>query len=373
MDYDVAVIGAGMLGASAAYRLSQSGQRVALIEAREPAAGATGNSFAWLNAVNKEPEAYHRLNAAGVAEYAGLAAELHTEIGYHPGGSLNWADDEAGEQAIQRRVALLAERGYPARWISREEALRLEPGLSIAEDVPGVAYYPNEAWLDAPRLVRAFINRALADGAELLRGAPVEQLHLGDGPRATVTTRLGEVRARQVLICAGTGTPALLAPLGVSLPVGRVPGLLAVTTPPPALPGRIVYAPGVHFRADVSGGLLLGADDVDERTTEETKPGAPPPFAQPLVERLWRHFPAARTATLAEVRIGVRPMPGDGHTIAGPVPGLSNVWVLVTHSGITMGPLLGRLVAQEITGAPPDPLLASFRPDRFLAPSQKAS
>jgi glycine/D-amino acid oxidase-like deaminating enzyme len=367
MDYDVAVIGAGMLGAASAYRLAQSGQRVALIEAHEPAAGASGNSFAWLNAVSKEPEAYHRLNAAGVAEYAGLAAELGTEIGYHGGGSLHWAENETGQLAMQRRVALLTERGYPARWISRDAALRLEPGLSIGEDVPGAAYYPDEGWLDAPRLVRAFVNRALAEGAELLRGAPVDRLHPDDGRGTTMTTRLGDAHARQILICAGTGTPALLAPLGVSLPVGRVPGLLAVTTPPAALPGRVIYAPGVHFRADVSGGLLLGADDVDEHTTEATPPGAPPPFAEPLLQRLRRHFPAARSASLAEVRVGVRPMPADGHTIAGLVPGLGNIWVLVTHSGITLGPLLGRLIAQEIAGAPPDPLLAPFRPDRFLA------
>jgi glycine/D-amino acid oxidase-like deaminating enzyme len=336
-----------------------------MIEAREPATGATGNSFAWLNAVSKEPEAYHRLNAAGVAEYAGLAAELGMDFGYHGGGSLHWADDTTEQQLHQRRVQLLTERGYAARWIDRAEAIRLEPGLSLSDGVSGVAYYPDEGWLDAPRLVRAFVNRALAEGAELLRGTPVEDLRI-DGRVATLATRLGPVRARHVLVCAGTGTPALLAPLGVSLPVGRVPGLLAVTTAPAALPGRVIYAPGVHFRPDVRGGLLLGADDVDELTTEDTPPGTPPPFAAALLERVQRHFPTARTATLAEVRIGVRPMPEDGHTIAGPVPGIANVWVLVTHSGITMGPLLGRLIAQEITGDLPDPLLTRFRPDRFL-------
>jgi glycine/D-amino acid oxidase-like deaminating enzyme len=58
-------------------------------------------------------------------------------------------------------------------------------------------------------------------------------------------------------------------------------------------------------------------------------------------------------------------MPGDGHTIAGRIPGLANGFVVVTHSAVTMGPLLGRLIAAEIVGQPPSPQLGPFRPDRF--------
>lgn len=365
MDYEVAVIGAGMVGAATAYRLACAGRRVVLIEAREPAAGTTGNSFAWVNAVSKEPEAYHRLNAAGVQEYAGLAEELGADIGYHGTGSLAWAEDAAEAEAIRARVERLAGRGYPARWMSRADALRLEPDLAIAAGVAGVAYHPGDGWADAPRLVRAFVNRALAEGADLWRGASVTALHRAGDRIARIATSLGDVTVGQTVICAGTETAALLAPLGVSLPVGRVPGLLAVTSPLSTLPARVVYAPGVHFRPDVGGGLLLGADDIDALTREDTPAGEPPAYASPLLERVQRVFPPAHAARLVAVRVGVRPMPADGHTIAGPLPELHDAWVIVTHSGITLGPLLGRLIAAEVNGGPPDPLLADFRPDRF--------
>ena len=363
--YDAAVIGAGMLGAATAYRLACRGLRVAVLEAREPACGATGNSFSWLNAVSKEPEAYHRLNADGMAEYAGLAEELGVEIGLYPGGSLQWTATPAEQAASRERTARLASRGYSARWIGRDEALELEPDLLIPPEVDGVAYHAADAWVDAPRVVRALINRALAEGADLWRGARVQELRRTGDRIATVRTDQGEVQAERVVLCTGTGTPSLLEPLGVRLPVQRVPGLLAVTSPLAERPNRVIYAPGVHLRADVGGGLRLGADDIDALTTEETPADPVPELAGQLLDRARAVFPPAADARIVRVHIGVRPVPGDGHTVAGPVPALANAWVSVTHSGITLGPLLGRLIAEEVAGGAPEPRLAQFRLDRF--------
>ena len=59
-------------------------------------------------------------------------------------------------------------------------------------------------------------------------------------------------------------------------------------------------------------------------------------------------------------------MPGDGLSAVGPLRGIDGYYAAFTHSGITLGPLLGRCVAAEIYGAAPDPLLAGFRPDRLV-------
>jgi glycine/D-amino acid oxidase-like deaminating enzyme len=69
---------------------------------------------------------------------------------------------------------------------------------------------------------------------------------------------------------------------------------------------------------------------------------------------------------IARVLIGIRPVPADEHTIAGRLPGWDNVFVAVTHSGVTLGPLLGRLLAEEITTGRRDPLLADFGAERFV-------
>src|ERR1700720_2380528 len=70
------VIGAGVMGASVAYRLAQAGAAVTVLEATRIGGGTSGISFAWTNAHQKPPKPYHDLNVAGMKAHAALAAEI---------------------------------------------------------------------------------------------------------------------------------------------------------------------------------------------------------------------------------------------------------------------------------------------------------
>jgi len=365
--YDVAVVGVGIVGASAVHVLARAGARVIALDSAAPGGGTSGTSFAWVNAVRKEPEVYHRLNAAGMAMHRELARELGEDGGYHEHGSLEWADGSDHERELGARVERLAARGYRAAWIDADHARRLEPGLRIPHHVTKVAFYADDGWLDVPRTIATLLAAATKAGADIRSHTRVRSLRRGGDRLEAVVTDAGEFAAGAVLSCVGPATRAFLDPLGVSLPVDRVPGLLAVTSAPTEPLGRVVHAPDVHLRPDASGGLLLGAADVDRLVTDTTPPEAAAKIAATLVERAARVFPPARGVRLVDSRIGVRPMPGDGQTIAGRLPGFANAWVLATHSGVTLGPLLGRLLAGEIVGGAPSATLAPFRPDRFAA------
>jgi glycine/D-amino acid oxidase-like deaminating enzyme len=370
--YDVAVIGLGIVGACAAYAATRRGARVIALDAGIAGRGTSGTSFAWLNSVKKEPEAYHRLNVEGMAAHRELARELGPDGGHHEGGSLEWAGGGESERELRARVERLASWSYAAEWIPREQAIKLEPGLAIPRSVHDVAFFADDAWLDAPRLIRTLIDAAAASGADINERTPVHSFRVHDGTIDALVVDRGEIAADSILVCVGPATQTFLEALGVSMPVNRVPGLLAVTSRPNEALERVVHAPGIHLRPDASGGLLLGSEDVDGPAANTTSATEHAKLADLLRQRAGGVFPAARDTKIVEYRIGVRPMPADRHTIAGRLPGLANGWMVATHSGVTLGPLLGRLMADEIVRGVASPMLAPFRSDRFRAATTAA-
>jgi glycine/D-amino acid oxidase-like deaminating enzyme len=83
-------------------------------------------------------------------------------------------------------------------------------------------------------------------------------------------------------------------------------------------------------------------------------------------------LPGARAVPLDRLTLGFRPMPIDDLPVVGTVPGAPNVYVVVTHSGVTLAPILGRYVTQEILHDSPAEFLMPYRPERFLASSAGA-
>ena len=87
-EFDIVVVGGGIVGVTAAFHLGRRGLKVAVVERGKLAGGTTGASFAWINATSKvADEAYHRLNAEGARAYRELAVEFgEARLGMHPGG-----------------------------------------------------------------------------------------------------------------------------------------------------------------------------------------------------------------------------------------------------------------------------------------------
>ena len=119
------VIGAGVMGASVAYRLAQAGAAVTVLEATRIGGGTSGISFAWTNAHKKPPKPYHDLNVAGMKAHAALADEFGATPWWHGGGSLEW-EAEPDRMAQRENIEQLRSWGYAAEWIMPRQVRELE-------------------------------------------------------------------------------------------------------------------------------------------------------------------------------------------------------------------------------------------------------
>ena len=306
----VVVVGAGIVGASIAYHLAQRGIRVRLVEQRSgPGMGVTSGSFAWIGDSPGEgwPGGAEDLRVLVRADYERLASELPS-FSLRRSGSLVWT-----EGSTRPGVTMSVAPGQ--RLVSSAEIAQLEPSLLAA---PSAAVHtPGDFAVDPVLLTSLLVEGARSFGAEVSFDTAVTSLSF---PGSTV------------VLAAGTGV-AGLSPV----PVQEAPAMLLRASAPEGLVRTIIATPAFEVREVRPGSLLLTAPLTV--SVEETFAAFQASFAGGASARLLGHA------------VGLRPMPPSG-----PVVGYvsSSLYVAVLHSALTMGPTVGRLVAEEIaTGAAP--------------------
>lgn len=364
----VAVVGAGAIGAAVARELAVRGASVTVFARGDGAVSTSAVSFAWLNAHRKREPAYHRLNVAGMAEHHALVARLAAQRRWHyPTGHLEFAATAAHAEELERDVEELRALDYPAEWVTAAWARQREPAVRIPADARRVAFFASEGYALPTVLIAALLDAATVNGARV-ETAQVTGLARVNG---RVRVELAEQPTREfdaAVICAGRWSGPLADGLGLPIPLvdPETPDSAATayqlrTGPTDNTITRIVTTSIGNFRPDPGGRLLFQAHDLD-RHADPTVP-VPADIADELRARLTSLVRAP--ASVESVIVGQRALPVDGRSIVGYLDPDQTVYAAVTHSGLTLGPLLGRLVAEEMLLGRDSLLLRDFRPDRF--------
>lgn len=362
-----------MVGASVAFRLAEAGVAVTVLEAGRVGGGTSGSSFAWTNANNKLPRSYHDLNVAGMRAYAALEEEFGRTPWWHGGGNVEWARTDAEQSALRDRVDRLLAWEYAAEWLTPRQLKALEPGIDLAAVGDArIAFFPDEGWLDAVPFAHAMVEAAELAGATVRRATRATEVVLSGGRVTGVCTAAGESFGADVVVnCAGRWANEVARTADLRIPLAPTAGLLVLTPPVATGLQRVLHAPGCHMRPDGAGRLMVHSDDADRDVSAETEPSRRLPQAEDLVRRAAQVLPGIVGAGPEAVRIGVRPLPADGVSAVGPMPGVPGYYVVVTHSGVTLAPFLGWVVAEEIGRGRVVPQLEPFRPSRFAGAGER--
>jgi len=157
---------------------------------------------------------------------------------------------------------------------------------------------------------------------------------------------------------------------GISIPQQKSPGVVIRTNPisQPLLSNvSVLYAPPleagrpeIHLRQCLDGSAMIGEGSQESLARDDTQE-----HANELLSRAAEYVPGLKGATAVPVPVGYRPMPLDGFPVVGFSPKAPKVYLALTHSGVTLAPLLAQLATMEIVDGAQVELLSDYRPSRF--------
>jgi glycine oxidase len=323
---DVAVVGAGVIGLSIAWRLALRGFSVAVFERATAGAGASLAATGMLAAAAEHEPGCHDLLALALESQrqwpqfrAALEAQSGRNIDFREGGTLVVALGRDEVERLRFRHDLHKRCALPTRWLGGPEVRAMEPALR-----PSVAaglYCADDHQVDPPLVMAALRAAYVAAGGGLFEHCQVTGLDLEGGRVAGLATARGGCRAPTVVLTAGAWTGDLLPP-NVTVPVRPLKGqaLAARTTPGTGTLTHIVWTEQIHMAPKSDGRLIVGAT-VEERGFDDAITAG---GLLALLEGAHRAFPAIEEMAIEAVWTGFRPSSIDDAPILGAtsIPGL---------------------------------------------------
>lgn len=413
-DWDVIVIGGGIVGCSAAYYAAQSGMRVLLVERDAPGSAQSGRNLGFVRQQNRDFRELSLMIGA-LRIWEGIEAELGRRVGWQQGGNLSLAFSDAdlvSRHDWQRRAA--EEFGLDTRMLSAEQTHALIPQLATGRGVVGAMYTPSDGKAEPARATRAFFDAALELGVTVSFGEPVSRIEVSAGKVSGVQIGDRLHRAGMVITAAGAGSAALLRKVGLDLPQEFIRATVARTL---ARPGERIAAcvsgQQTGIRQDVNGAYVISVAGGEYdlrldswrhmrwyRATRKSNPDAARiDYCAPIKRLLPRStispladFPSSRDRpqpeafrveqarreftdlfpTLADLEIetswaGIIDVMPDVIPVLGAVDGVSGLLVATGFSGhgFGPGPMAGKVLAELAAGRGSPVDISSLSPMRF--------
>jgi glycine/D-amino acid oxidase-like deaminating enzyme len=372
---DVVIIGAGVMGTSTAFHLASRGVgRVVLLEKDTIASGSTGRTGGIIR--------QHYSNEV-TARMAKRSLEVFQNFAEVVGGTADFTETGAlfivrpqDREGLEANVALQQSVGINVQVVDAVAIRELAPYFAIPDDAIA-AYEPEAGYADGHSTAVSFAQAAQRHGAEVHQGTPVTGIRVENGRVIGVTTTAGEIQAPRVVVTAGPWGGRLLRRIGIELPLEPSRHQVASVRRPPGVaePHHPVVGDFVHgyYMRSESGRLTLigsleAAEAEDKADPDTYNTETDHEVVVEYIGRAARRFPALMDAEIQRGWAGLYTVTPDWHPIidALEVEGLFCALGFSGH-GFKLGPVVGEMVADLVTGERRCPVDASFFSARRFA------
>lgn len=366
----VAVIGAGVIGLSIAWRLAQRNIAVTVFESGEPGRGASRAAAGMLSAVAETVSTdTHFFDLCRASRH--LWPEFARELSAASGRDLDLRDKgtllialSAEEEAARDALAEAHKADRTVRRLLPEDCRALEPNLTTT--MRAAYFAPEDGQVDNRATVDALVRALSLLGVQILIGTPVQRLITRSGAVVGVETPSESREFDLVVMAAGVETGALVRASGLEgevPPISPVKGqTIALGMRPNAPLLRHVVRGETHYLVPRSSGdLIVGATSEPGSVDLTVSPTA----TEFLIEGAKRLVPRVAELPFVGAWTGLRPYAKSGMPVIGPaMPGL---WLALGHyrNGVLLAPLTAELLAGAVTGSAlpvPDTVAARFMP-----------
>jgi len=365
--FDTAIVGGGIIGGALAFELARAGHAVALLDRQQPGLEASWAAAGMLapGAETLDSVAVAPLGKASLDVYPEFIARVEAASGCdaqferHPGLQVFFGAEAEKERA--EFVALQRDLDLPAEEISVRTAQQIEPGIS--PEARAVARLEREARVDNRLLLHAVFEGARKSGVELRAGHAVMGLLRAGNTCEGVLTSGGELRAKHVVICAGSFA-SQIPEVAAYAPTTPVRGQMVAL--------RSAQAPLAHVLRSHRGYIVPRKDgrqicgSTAERVGYEKR--VTPEGVEKILGAARELVPGLSTATVQETWCGLRPDTPDHLPILGPT-GLQGLWIAAGHyrNGILLTPITVKTMREYIlTGRTTLADAQKYSPLRFV-------
>ncbi len=368
MNWDVVVVGAGIVGAACARECATRGLRTAIVECSGVGSGATGAAMGHVVLMNDSP-AQFALTHYSQNLWRALAERLPEDVEFDKRGTLWIAADEEEMEEVRRKHEAFADAGVAAEILDSDALADAEPHLR--RPMAGALLVASDVVVDPSRAAAWLMEEAVRAGAML------------DAPRKVVSAGAGRARLEDgselhtghVVIACGAES-AMLVP---GLPIRRRKGHLTVTDRRPGFVRRqlvelgylktahTMTADSVAFNVQPrrSGEIIVGSS----RQFGDEGFAVNPTIMSAMLERAKLFLPALAECSMVRTWTGFRAATPDKLPLIGPWPADASVLLATGHEGLGITTLLGtaRLIADHVMGAKAEIPAEPYWPERLFA------